>query len=393
MQFDIEWERHEALISGYLKTHYRWKKTNDSDLWFDFMQSAYELCRIKFPTYNPEKGTIKSFFFYWSKQAFLRFIYKYNKASFGNRAFTAYLKDFSTLFETVREEGNPRYILLFIYNYYLGISPKEFIAGGFGGQTLESVFLNAKKEFIALFILKSSPYWFEENINVIFECLWEKISDIKTQPFLKEPRKNLKEIEKWSKSVKSDFLSIKDQLNNSNKHKKRNYPNYDAEESKNFVAIPGVWRTNDNPLNTLLLDEKHKILYLILGYIIRNIKNKKHLFAFLLSICRISTKEFENSRLYLLNARELFDYILNSFVGQTRSAEVIFIPLFNELEERIKPIAGQLLFSKVDGYSLPDWTYKAKTRFVEMILKRNDQESLMLRDYYKASVKTKSTNK
>lgn len=393
MQFDVEWKKYEALISGYLKKHFKWKKANDSDIWYDFLQSAYELCKIKFPTYDAERGTLKNFFFYWSKQAYLRFIYKHNKASFGDRAFTAYTKDFSTLLETIREEGDSRFILLFIFNHYLGISPKEFIARRYGEQTLENLFLYAKKELIAIFKLKSSPYWFEENINVIFDCLWEKISILKTQLFFQGNRKNLKEIEKWSKSVKSDFLSIKDRLKNAQKNKKTYNLNYDENEPRDATIKPGILYTNDNPLNILLLDERNRILFTILGYMIKNIKNKKHLFAFLLSMCRISTKEFESKRLYNLNAQELFDFLLNSFIEQTKTSEVLFVPLFNQLEERIKPIEAQILISREEGAFLPDWTYKARMKFIELILRKKDKESLLLRDYYLVSLKKKSMNK
>ncbi|MFH1198532.1 MAG: hypothetical protein V1720_22720 [bacterium] len=381
MKFEVEWKKYEQAISNSLKNKYQWKKARNAEIWKDILSEAKLLCFEKYPIYDPEKGLVDKFLFYWSEVAYMRYLDANNKATFGNKSFETKKKNLELLTEAVMNEGNPRYLLAFIYQYYLKINPENFVGHGFNDKTVEEVYSFAKEAFFKNEDVKNYADWFETKATSTFDILWERVQEVRNQTFINRSANPVKEIEKWSKQVKKNFF--RDELKSKNKMNDENLdPESDDDNLNDGNIDPNELVSKDTPLKVVLKEEKIDILIKLLQYCIDHVDNPKHLFAFLLNLCKISTKEFHESKLYLRSARDLCEYLRIEYLDKSRLSEINLGPVFLMLEKKILPVKDTPIFTENEGDNLPDYSYKARIKLRELITKGNDRVSIMLRKYY-----------
>jgi len=393
-RFNLLWEDNKQDICNFLRKKFSWKKFDNPDLRQDIMSEAKLLCLSKLNTYNPEKSSPLVFFITWSQIAYKRFIFNYNKTVLGNSSFRVYRTDIQVLTEIFKEEGNPRFLLIFIYHRYLEISPKQFISSGFTKKTLWELFQNAKSELISKLSPSRSrehkteiPSWLIDKFNYAFDILEAKIINIKDQTFFTGNKDhdrsyNIKAIFEWSDSVKNSFLNLRAE----NKNK---YPN-NADEIEN-TDFPVKHKkagyleeivATDSPIEFLFAIEQNEMYIMLLSYCIKKTKKLNYLFAFLFHICKITPKEFKEKKLYTLTTHEIVNQIVKVFLSKTKIPGDQIRKIFKMLECKIETHRNAFLFNESDGKHLSDWFYKTKISIKDQVFYSNDPEARVFRSYY-----------
>jgi hypothetical protein len=389
--FQTIWDKHRQCISSALQKKYRWKKNNDNDTWMDVLSEAKVLCFEQFGEYDREKGEIYPFFFYWSEIAFMRFLRQHNTATFGEHRFKSIKHDFPLLRQTFLDEGNPRYLLVFLYDQYLDITADEFLQRGLPHLSLEEVFNDARNRFSGKKTKQKKQLWSDSELDDLFGILWEKIYWTRNDLFYTRKNSFPSVYKDWSSQVKGNFLKIRS-LTSSGKSSAAAKRRTDS----SFSELPGISAPHDdfercgaayaihsqNPLHMMLVEENIHMQLHLLQFAIKHTDDARHLFAFLFNLCSIKERKFTREKYHLLTLKELTEVFKNEYLLFSPLSERALMPVFALLEQKIRPIEKEVFIDRAGKLRLADWAYNVRQNIVALILRGEGILGKELRRYF-----------
>ena len=391
-KFHTIWNKHVYEISESLRIKYGWKRKNDLEIWDDITSEAMALCCEKFSSYDNRKGEVFPFLLYWSEIAMMRFLRSYNRDKFGNQRFEEVKYNLHYIRDAVQDEGNPRYLLAFLFKHYLDLSAEEFHKQELHYKSLEDLFNIARKIIIDRFCFIQKPKWHALEIDRILDLLRKKMFKVKDELFY-PTKNNFPEVfNSWSYSVKKNFVKTKlasparhpiaeEDAAISGSRNELSHHTFSTPKDHQNVDISGTSHAH-NPLQMVLIEEYIQMQINLLRFIIKHTNNPRHLFAFLFTLCSVTSKSFVSNNYHRKSFGELTIIFKREYLHSSSLSEGVLLPVFSALEEKIEPVKDDIFQKDNQKIQMADWTYRVKKHVEELILRGDGLLGRDIRQYY-----------